>query len=118
LAKPVAHRASLQQPSGGAWALTNTYDNARRLANIAAPSGGYAYDYSGADRRVKDIYFPSGYSDVIGFDPVGRVSARDFMRNGNNVMERDYTYDLAGRRTAAQLDAGTPLPTDTTRRGR
>jgi YD repeat-containing protein len=96
--------ALLQQPSG-TMSLHYEYDNTRRLTNIASPSGSYLYDYNGADRRVKDIYFPNGYSNVMGFDAMGRVIARNFMKADTNVMRREYSYDLSGRRTQVRLDA-------------
>lgn len=100
---------SVSVPDGSAWAVTYSYDAAKRLTNVTSAAGSFGYGYRAgqASRLPVFLSLPNGSYITNTYDSVARLSATILKTGGGTVLNsHQYTYNQANQRTQQVFTAG------------
>jgi RHS repeat-associated protein len=99
---------NLLQPNGSAWTQNYAYDDQWRLTNITAPSGAFAYTWTGARAILPArLGLPNSAYITNTFDALGRLASTALVgTNGTVLNSHAYLHDLANERTKQTLKEG------------
>lgn len=89
----------LTEVAFGSLNWTYQYDALDRITNVVAPEGDYGIAYLQQGARKVSVRYPNGVVESNGYDDWTRTTNRVWLSGTNSLLSIGYSYDAGDRRT-------------------